>query len=444
MYNFHEGLYTDVRKEAIFETSIQYKENILEEQKLRHHKGAFIRVFDGERWYYSATTKLDSIQDEINTLSKMAKPNNKINEHPIVKAFEVHNRKELHYENNSVENIPIEEKRQITESYFELFADNKIARRVVSYVDSRSIKNFYSSKGSNITFDKQTLGIRAGLDMVFEEKKYSCSLSKAFMDFAELAEAKEYMREEVEKSIDFLMNSENVDPGVYPVVLSPLATGVFTHESFGHKSEADFMVGDEAAIKEWAIGKKVANDLVTIVDDGTESGVGLTTFDDEGTLGKKTNIITEGILTGRLHSIMTASLMDEEPTGNARAINFIYEPIVRMTTTYIVKGTKLKEELISGIEKGIYIDTIKHGSGMSTFTMAPSRAYMIENGKITKPIKVSVVSGNVFETLELIDGVSREFELLSFVGGGCGKMEQFPLQVGFGGPFVSVKKLNVQ
>lgn len=217
------------------------------------------------------------------------------------------------------------------------------------------------------------------------------------MDFAELAEAKEYMREEVEKSIDFLMNSENVDPGVYPVVLSPLATGVFTHESFGHKSEADFMVGDEAAIKEWAIGKKVANDLVTIVDDGTESGVGLTTFDDEGTLGKKTNIITEGILTGRLHSIMTASLMDEEPTGNARAINFIYEPIVRMTTTYIVKGTKLKEELISGIEKGIYIDTIKHGSGMSTFTMAPSRAYMIENGKITKPIKVSVVSGNVLK-----------------------------------------------
>lgn len=228
------------------------------------------------------------------------------------------------------------------------------------------------------------------------------------------------------------------------MVLSPEATGVFTHESFGHKSESDFMVGDEAMAKEWALGKKVATDCVTIVDDGNEHGSGFVQYDDEGTKAKKTMIITDGILTGRLHSAATATALEEGLTSNARAMNFEFEPIVRMTTTYIAKGDRKKDDIISEIKEGIYVDTIRHGSGMSTFTIAPNRAYKIENGKITKPVKVSVVTGNVFSTLGEIDAVSQEFDLLSFVGGGCGKMEQFPLPVGFGGPFIRVKKLKVQ
>ena len=90
------------------------------------------------------------------------------------------------------------------------------------------------------------------------------------------------------------------------------------------------------------------------------------------------------------------------------------------------------------------MDTVKHGSGMSTFTSAPARAYWIEDGRITTPVKISVITGNVFQTLGEIDAVSSEFELLSFVGGGCGKMEQWPLPVGFGGPYTRVKKLKVQ
>ena len=125
-------------------------------------------------------------------------------------------------------------------------------------------------------------------------------------------------------------------------------------------------------------------------------------------------------------------------------MNFEFEPIVRMTTTYIEKGTRPLQDIIAEIDNGIYVEDIKHGSGMSTFTIAPSRAYKIENGKITTPVKISVVTGNVFETLGEVDAVSSEFELLSFVGGGCGKMEQWPLPVGFGGPYTRVKRLNVQ
>ena len=102
-----------------------------------------------------------------------------------------------------------------------------------------------------------------------------------------------------------------------------------------------------------------------------------------------------------------------------RAMNFEFEPIVRMTTTYIEKGERPLQDIISEIDKGIFVDTIVHGSGLSTFTLAPSRAYMIEEGKITQPVRISVVTGNVFETLSEVDAVSSEFELLGFVGG-CG------------------------
>ena len=125
-------------------------------------------------------------------------------------------------------------------------------------------------------------------------------------------------------------------------------------------------------------------------------------------------------------------------------MNFEFEPIVRMTTTYIGAGNLTKEELIGEIKEGIYIDDINHGSGMTTFTIAPRRAYMIRNGKLAEPVRISVISGNVMSTLYNIDGISKDVELLSFVLGGCGKMEQHPLSVGFGGPYIRVNGIVVQ
>ena len=114
-----------------------------------------------------------------------------------------------------------------------------------------------------------------------------------------------------------------------------------------------------------------------------------------------------------------------------------------MTSTIIEAGDKTKEELFAGVSHGYFIKTYKHGSGMSTFTIAPALAYEIVDGKIGDPVKIAVVCGNVFETLNLIDGLSNEVVVHSSVTGGCGKMEQFPLNVAFGGPYVSISKMNV-
>ena len=444
MIKFPEQFYTDVRIEEVFDTKIIFKKGILQEQKVRRNIGAFIRLFDGSRWYYSATTDIAHIQEQVNTLAEMGTPNPEILEHPIVKRFEVNRETIMNYSERSVEDIPVMEKQACLAAYLELLNDETIVHHTAVYVDNRTVKTIFTSKGTEVKFDKQTCGIRFNLELAYEDKKDQSSVSKAGIFFEDIKDVKDYVKDQLDKTIYFVKHAEPVVPGEYVVLMSPLTTGVFTHESFGHKSESDFMVGDPSMKEEWALGKKVGADLLTIIDDGHVIGNGYMPFDDEGNRADKTYIVTEGALTGRLHSTATSSVLEEGITGNARAVSFEFEPIVRMTTTYIEKGTRPLEEIVSEIEKGIYIETIKHGSGMSTFTIAPNRAYKIENGKITTPVKVAVVTGNVFETLGEVDAVSSEFELLSFVGGGCGKMEQYPLPVGFGGPYTRVKRMNVQ
>lgn len=444
MFVFPSGLYVDVRIEETFTTQVSFKQLDLQGQKSRRKKGAFIRIFDGERWYYSSTTDTDNIQNRIDELAKMANPNPDILNHPVVQIFEVHQEKLIQYEQHSVTSIPVQEKQDLLQQLLTIVQDPTITNHSSYYADTKTIKSFYSSKGSKIVFDQQFCGIRLNFDIVWGENKDRTSISKSAPYFHELKDLAEYFSEEIAKNIAFVKDATPVEPGEYTVLLSPEAAGIFTHESFGHKSESDFMVGDETMKAEWKLGKRIGQDLLTIIDDSTELGMGFTPFDDEGTRGKKTEIISLGLLTGRLHSATTSVALKEGLTGNARAVNFEFEPIVRMTTTYIAKGDRPLQDIIKEIDKGIYLDTLKHGSGMSTFTLAPARAYKIEQGKITSPLKISVVTGNVFSTLQEIDAISEEFEFSNFIGGGCGKMEQWPLPVGLGGPYTRVKKLNVQ
>lgn len=444
MFNFHKGLYTDIRIEDVYQSLIRFKGKDLEEQKIRMNKGAFIRVYDGNRWYYSATTSLDKIQEEIDSLSKIAAKNENIDDDKIVQGFEVNVDSDVTYLENCIKDIDISKKKELLLGYINELKSEYITQVTSMYTDKYVLKEFYSSKGANIKHDVQYCGIRLGSQLVNGDEKFNDRYSSASNNYEDLLNLTNEIKENLDKSVDFLLNAKSIEPGKYTVLMSPMATGVFTHESFGHKSESDFMVGDETMIKEWALGKKVGSDILSITDSGICDGIGKVKYDDEGTKGKRTQIIENGILKGRLHNIKSAACLEESPTGNGRAINFEFEPIVRMTTTYIEKGNRPMKELLSEIEDGVYIDTIKHGSGMTMFTIAPERAYRIKNGKIIEPVKISVVIGNVFETLMEVDGVSEEFELLSFVGGGCGKMEQMQLEVGFGGPYTRVKSLNVQ
>lgn len=445
MYKFPKNLYTDVRIEDFSVSEITYQNGELRQNLKRNHRGGFIRIFDGKRWYYSSTTDVDKIQEEINELSLMAKENESIVEDPIVKKFEVNTGEFLQFKDNDILNISQEEKLSLLKSYFPIIeAKEEIKMWTAIYIDRKITKEFYSSKGANLKFDYQTCAVAFRYSLNINGKTLDGGYDKTSIDFNELKGLDEKLKDRLDKHIIYTKDAKPIKPGKYTVIMSPITTGVFTHESFGHKSEADFMIGDEAMMKEWNIGKKVGSDNLSIVDDGSILGSGFVPFDDEGTKSEKTYLIKDGLLSGRLHSSETAESLKEKTTGNARAINFEFEPIVRMTTTYIEAGDKTKDELIEGVKEGILIEDIKHGSGMSTFTIAPSIAYMIRDGKVAEPVNIAVISGNVMETLHEIDGISKEIEILSFSLGGCGKMEQYPLPVGMGGPYIRVNNITVQ
>lgn len=445
MFRFPKSLYTDVRIENVYETKIIYTLGEIEESKVRNYKAAFIRVFDGERWYYSSTTDIDNIQNEIDSLATYGRPNKEIYNNPIVKKLQVNNEELIKFQENDVSKIEIKEKHDLIKKTFPILEKNQYIKHWKTiYVDEYIKKEFYSSKGSKVIYDSQFSGFSIGMRFSHGNKKFTESYQKSKETFKNLDINIKEIQNFVNKCENFLLNSKPVKPGKYTVILSPETAGIFAHESFGHKSEADLMLGDAAMEKEWTIGKKVGSNILSIVDDGNIIGRGYVPFDDEGTKSEKTYLIKDGVLKGRLHSATTANSLDENLTGNARATNFMYEPIVRMTTTYIEAGDKTKEELFSEVEKGIFIDTFNHGTGMSTFTIAPSLAYYIRNGKIAEPVNISVITGNVMETLKEVNGLSNEVEITNFILGGCGKMEQQGLPIGFGGPYVRVKNMDVQ
>ena len=435
MIQFRHGFYADVRTEDRSRTTITYKSGALEEMKTRVERRAFIRVYDGKMWYYSSVTDLAHLQKTLDGLYDAATPNADIQNDPVVRRFERNRDTLLSFADSSVRDIPSKDKQALLLSYLPLLSeDSCITMPRGTYLDRNSLFRFRSSLGADITYDYQTCGLSFACDMTEGEKKFSGHWQKGATRFDELKGLDDEIRAAMAEQTAFMRNSVPVTPGKYPVVLSPEAAGVFAHESFGHKSESDFMLSDET----------IGSPILSIAECGSVPGCGYVPYDDEGTKARRNYLIKDGKLVGRLHNAQTAAVLDEPTTGNARAIDCTFEPIVRMTTTYIEGGDMDFDELIAPIKKGYFIKTIKHGSGMSTFTIAPSLAYEITDGKLGRPVQISVLTGSVFETLGLIDGLTRDVKLLSFVTGGCGKMEQMGLPVGFGGPYVRVSSMNVQ
>ncbi|MCL2065526.1 MAG: TldD/PmbA family protein [Candidatus Cloacimonetes bacterium] len=413
--------------------------NYNEEKKI----GAFIRVFSKNKWYYVATTELKNLESELHNLLISAGVSTIQDKNKQIVYSETHHdllgqRSDYAYRQSKEDKIAF-----LAEVRKEFENDNLVLNPYVAWKDNVLHKYFINNQGIVYSYNKAFSGIRASYSLKENDSIFDTYFLKVARFTNEFDSYVEEFRADFAEAKLFI-NAPTIKPGKYVTVLSPQATGIFAHESFGHKSEADFMIGDETMALEWEIGKKVASDMVSIIDSGAEeTNSGYCPFDDEGNPSKKTYLIKDGILTGRLHSKKTATILKEENTSNARAINFEWEPIVRMRNTYVKKGDLTFEEMIKPIEFGYFIKTTKHGSGMSTFTIAPSRSYKIENGKLTDPVKINIATGTVFQTLFDIDGVGDTLEIQSQVFGGCGKQYQSPLDVSFGGPHIRIKSLNL-
>ncbi len=259
----------------------------------------------------------------------------------------------------------------------------------------------------------------------------------------EVSRALDYAREAVRQA---LVNQEAVDApaGSMPVVLGPGWPGVLLHEAVGHGLEGDFNRKGSSAFA-GKIGQKVASEHCTIVDDGTLPGRrGSVTIDDEGTPGQNTVLIEKGILKGYIQDKHNASLMGVAPTGNGRRESYAHLPMPRMTNTYMLAGEYDPQEIIASVKQGIYAPNFGGGQVDITsgkFVFSASEAYLIENGRITTPIKGATLIGNGPEAMQQVSMVGRDLALDAGVGV-CGKEGQ-SVPVGVGQPTLKLEMMTV-
>lgn len=444
MYQFPKDLYTDVRIEETTRTNFYVKNGDVESDSATSVTGAIIRVYDGTMWYTGTTNDIAGIQGEIDNLATLATPNPDILKDPVVAAFEANKDTVLLYEDeDDLRKIPRDKTKELIFSYLDKCVDKTIPELKLYtgfYNSTHTKKQFYSSKGAAIVQDMQACGM--GIFFCFTINNITTEGGKYFreLSFDRLLGHAEEIIAERDRYLDYARNAVDVVPGDYTCILAPMVTAMFTHESFGHKSEADFMLNDKTLRDEWIMGKKVGNDKLTIRDMGDMPNNGYVPYDDEGTKAKGVCLIENGVLTGRLHDAKSATALNESLTGNARAESYLYPPMVRMTNTYIEGGTDDPEEMIKETKDGIYVYQVNYGTGMSTFTMQPSLCYRIRDGKLCEPVRANVVTGSVFKTLFDIDAVGTDFELFNTYT--CGKNGQ-SAPVSAGGPTIRVKTLTV-
>jgi TldD protein len=265
----------------------------------------------------------------------------------------------------------------------------------------------------------------------------------SYQHFIEEQRARDYAREAVRQA---LVNLEAVEAPAGPmkVVLGPGWPGILLHEAIGHGLEGDFNRKGTSAFA-GRIGERVAAPGVTVVDDGTLANRrGSLNVDDEGTPTQRTVLIEDGILKGYLQDTLNARLMGVAPTGNGRRESYAHLPMPRMTNTYMLAGKRDPQEILAGVDRGLY--AVNFGGGQvditsGKFVFSASEAYLIENGRVTRPVKGATLIGNGPDVLTRVTMIGNDLALDSGVGT-CGKDGQ-SVPVGVGQPTLLIDGLTV-
>ncbi len=338
----------------------------------------------------------------------------------------------------------LKDKNDIVLKYNALLQHDRIVNTRVTYKDSKVTKYFANSAGSAIEQEKVFSGIS-----LWAMAKDGRNIQQAFDSVGtyggiELVLGMEDTAEVVKQRALDLLDAPKIEAGQYRVLLNQKLAGVFVHEAFGHLSEADFLYESPRRQDIMVMGRQFGPPELNIIDDGSlETEAGYTPYDDEGVPARKNYLVREGKLTGRLHSRETAAKMGEPLSGNARAISPLFQPIVRMTNTYIDNGGKTFEDMLASVDDGIYAcDALGGMTNDEMFTFSSGYAYRIKNGKLGGMVRDVVLSGNVYKTLLNIEGIGGDRKLFGGLGG-CGKGGQFPLPVADGSPHLLIRDILI-
>lgn len=408
--------------------------------------GVGIRVLKGDQTGYSFTEELTpkAMKLAAGTAANIA---DGASGSPPVE-LKLHDVPDYYPVERSWEDVRIGEKipslQRINDKVFSL--DKRIIKSSIWFVDSSSHVLVATSEG-RIAYDYRPMALLmvnciAEQDGQREQNGFNLS-GRYGMEFFTPEAEERLAKEAVQRTV---MQFEAVKPeaGEMPVVLAPGFSGILLHEAIGHGMEADFN-RKKISIFADKVGKPVAESFVNIVDDGTNPHLrGSLNVDDEGNDTEKTFLVENGVLKGYLHDRISAAHYGVKPTGNGRRQSFRYAPMPRMRNTYMLPGPHKPEEIIASVKKGLYAESFTNGQvliGAGDFTFYVKTGFLIEDGKLTRPIKDVNIIGNGPDVLSKIVMVGDDLKIHEG-GGTCGKNGQ-GVPVSMGLPTVKVSAITV-
>lgn len=440
------GDYCDIYFQHLTINYIGLEDNAVNRASSNIDYGVGIRVLKGDQTGYSFSEEItmESMKRAAQTASGIANTSGRIT--PVSLQLQKH--PDYHPVKTPWETVSINQKipflQKINKKIFKL--DKRILKTRISFTDETSYVLIATSDGK-VACDYRpavTVSVRVSAEQKGrrEENYYSLSGRKG-LEILTPENVNRLAKIPVERTIR-LFDAVKPGAGEMEVVLAAGSSGILLHEAIGHGMEADFNRKNISIFSD-KIGKPVARDFVTIIDDGTTpNDHGSLNIDDEGNNTEKTFLVKDGILRSYLHDRISSKYYKTKPTGNGRRQTFRHTPMPRMRNTYMLPGPHTKEEIIKSVKNGLYAETFTNGEvhiGAGDFTFYVKNGHLIKNGRITKPVKDVNIIGNGPEVLRNIVMVGDDLKI-SESGSFCGKDGQ-RARVSLGLPTVKVSKITV-
>jgi TldD protein len=438
--------YTEIRIEEKETTQVTFRGQELEMANANIDKGGIVRCLIRDKgWGVATFNNLEDLLNKVDQAYQCARvgsvpePIELAPVEPVEKVTTAELKRDFR-------DISLAEKKTLTESYNRILlgANDKIIDTSANYADVFSHLVLANSEGAYIEQEKPSVVIRtAAVAREGDNVQRAHDSLSTTQGYEFILGQEELVQRTAQHAVE-LLHAKPVKAGQYTVVADQMLAGVFIHEAFGHLSEADFVYENPQARQMMTLGRRFGQGILNAFDDGSIPNLrGTTLYDDEGTPARRNWLIKDGVLVGRLHSRQTAARMGESASGNARAINYRFPPIVRMTNTGIENGTTSFEDMIKEIKLGIYACEAYGGqTALENFSFSSGYAYMIRDGKIAEMVRDVILAGNLFTTLDNIDAIGNDFKWLN-TGGGCGKGNQYPLPVGMGAPHIRIQNVVI-
>lgn len=423
-----------------------FDDNVLKNTSYNESKGFGLRAVKEDLIGYSHSSNLDikALQEAATTVSSVKSG---YSGEKVIDPTKTNNK--LYSDKNPLDNIDFSKKISLLENINEYSRslDKRVSQLAVNLSGSWQKINIIRPSGQKL-YDIRPL-VRLNISITLDEngKKETGSVGLggryAYDDLFNEKIWKEQVHEAIAQA-NTMLQAIPAPAGEQTVVLGPGWPGILLHEAIGHGLEGDFNRKKISVFTE-LMGSMVANKEVNVFDDGTiPNRRGSYTIDDEGTPSQKTTLIEDGKLVGYMQDRQNARLMKTSATGNGRRQSYAHQPMPRMSNTLMANGKHNPEEILKNTKKGIYAKTFGGGQVDITngkFVFSASEAYLIENGKITKPIKGATLIGSGFEVLKKVEFVGNDLKMDPGIGT-CGKNGQ-GVPVGVGQPTLKINGLTV-